>query len=269
MAIKLIAMDIDDTLTTSFNHIPLRNKWAIRRAVRKGVKIVLASGRPTESMMNIAKKLGIDKNGYILSYNGAFVVDLANNKTIHSSALTNDSFHKLLGLSKQHDLYMHTYLGDEIYTERDNEYTRIESNITGFNVNEVNSLAQVVKTDVVKVLMLEHPEKLRNARELIEPQVSENMSVCFSKPYFLEFMQAGTDKGSSLARLADYLGIAQSEVMALGDSDNDISMIKWAGVGVAMGNGKDEVKSVADYVCPTNKHVGVAKTIRKFVLQNN
>lgn len=267
MSIKLIAMDIDDTLIDSKMRISFRNHIAIRRAMKNGVHIALASGRPTKSMLDIAKKLGIEKDGYIISYNGASIIELSTGKTIYSSSLSEDMAHELIDLGKQHGVHLHTYRGDCIITEKDNHYTQIESQITGLVVEEVGSLKDSVNAGVVKVLMLERPERIKEVEAKLKPVLADRLSMCVTKPFFLEFMEHGTDKGSSLSILASHLKLKRDEVMAIGDSYNDIEMIKWAGVGVAMENANDDIKKHAKFVTLSNNKSGVSYAINKFVFK--
>lgn len=266
MNIKLIAMDIDDTLLNTKMKISFFNKLAIRRAVKKGIKIALASGRPTSSMIDIAKKLGIEKTGYIISFNGASIIELSTGKNIYKSAVEKELAHELIDLSRNHDVYIHTYLDNEIVTENVNKYTEIESTITGLPIRKVSSLKDAVNQSVVKLLMLENPEKLRNVESQLKNSMGEKLSMYISKPFFLEFMQLGTDKGNSLSILSDYLNIRQNEVMAIGDSYNDEAMIKWAGIGVAMDNANDDIKKIADHITGHHNYSGVAEAIKKFAL---
>ncbi|HBD93266.1 MAG: hypothetical protein A2015_15235 [Spirochaetes bacterium GWF1_31_7] len=264
MPIKLIAMDIDDTLLNNKMKITFRNRLAIKRAAKKGIHIALASGRPTGSMIEIAKQLGIEKTGYIISFNGASILELSTGKNLYQSAVNKELAHELIDLSKEHDVYIHTYLDNHIITEKRNKYTEIESEITGLSIREVSSLKDMVTQSVVKLLMLENPDRLKIVESQLKSRIGDRLSMYISKPFFLEFMGAGTDKGNSLSILADILNIKQNEVMAIGDSYNDQAMIEWAGVGVAMDNANADIKKIADHITGHHNKSGVAEAINKF-----
>ena len=132
---------------------------------------------------------------------------------------------------------------------------------------EINNLKEAVQQPVVKVLMVENPEHLQTVESKLKQQLEGQLSVMRSKPFFLEFTEAGVTKGTSLNQLIQKLGIKREEVIAMGDSYNDQAMIEFAGLGVAMGNAPDDIKEIANYVTDTNMNDGVAKVVEKFVLK--
>ncbi|MWV42449.1 Cof-type HAD-IIB family hydrolase [Paenibacillus sp. HJL G12] len=267
MKYKMIVLDLDDTLLRDDQSISPRTKEALMTAQKEGVKVVLASGRPTFGMKEIAKELELEKFGsFILSFNGAKIINCRTGEEIFSSTLSVDTVQQLFEISQREKLSMLTYLGDHIVTEDRNEYTDIESGLTGMSIREVDSFVQAVQEPVVKVLMVDAPEKVVEAEKKLQEELAGELSVMRSKPFFLEFTEAGVDKGTSLHQLIRHLGILQEEVIAMGDSFNDLAMIRFAGLGVAMGNARDEIKDAADYVTDTNMNDGVAKVIEKFVL---
>jgi Cof subfamily protein (haloacid dehalogenase superfamily) len=268
MAYKMIVLDLDDTLLRDDNTISARTKQALMDAQEMGVKVVLASGRPTYAMRKIAEELRLEEYGsFILSFNGAKIINCKTNEELFSSTLSPETAHRLYDLSRQEDVWIHTYVGDVIVTEAANPFTTIESNITGLPVVEVDSFIEAVTEPVVKVLMLEEPERLAEVEKKLQQELAGELSVMRSKPFFLEFTEAGVTKGTSLNYLIQKLGIKREEVIAMGDSYNDLAMIEFAGLGVAMGNAPDDIKEKADYVTDTNMNDGVAKAVEEFVLK--
>jgi Cof subfamily protein (haloacid dehalogenase superfamily) len=152
-------------------------------------------------------------------------------------------------------------------TEAGNQYTNIEAEITGLEIFEVDSLVDAVQEPVVKVLMLEDETKLAVVERKLQQELAGQLSVMRSKPYFLEFTEAGVTKGTSLNHLIGQLGIEREEVIAMGDSYNDLAMIEFAGLGVAMGNAPADIQEKADYVTDTNMNDGVAKVVETFILK--
>lgn len=268
MKYKLIVMDMDDTLLRDDHTISDENKKAIKKAQENGVKVILASGRPTFAIRDYAKQLELDKYGsYILSYNGAVITDCSTDQNIFERSLTKETAHKLYDLSREHNVHIHTYVNDDIVTEEANEYTEIERVITGMKVKTIDDFKQVVSGNVIKVLMLEEPEYLKKVEEKLKPKVADQLNMTISKPFFLEFMDKEVDKSTSLARLIDKINIKKEEVIAIGDSYNDLGMIKFAGLGVCVENAPEDIKTYADYVTASNMDHGVAKTIEKFVFE--
>jgi len=267
MSYKMIVLDLDDTLLQDDHTISPRTKQSLMDAQKAGVKVVLASGRPTSAMYEIADELELKKYGsFILSFNGAKITNCQTGEELFSSTLSPETAHRLYNLSRREDVFIHTYVGDLIVTEAGNQYTNIEAEITGLDVFEVDSFIESVNEPVVKVLMVDAPEKLVEVESKLQQELAEELSVMRSKPFFLEFTEKGVTKGTSLNHLIGQLGITREEVIAIGDSYNDLAMIEFAGLGVAMGNAPQDIKEKANYVTDTNMNDGVAKVVEKFVL---
>lgn len=268
MTYKMIVLDLDDTLLRDDHTISPRTKVALMTAQEQGVKVVLASGRPTFGMRNVAKELRLEEYGsFILSFNGAKIINCKTSEEIFSSTLSPEIVHNLFEISKTEDVWIHTYIGDDIVTEENNPYTEIEGDITGMSIVVVDDFKNAVKEPVVKVLMNKEAERLVVVEKKLQKQLEGQLSVMRSKPFFLEFTEAGVTKGTSLNKLIQKLGIKREEVIAMGDSYNDQAMIEFAGLGVAMGNAPDDIKEIANYVTDTNMNDGVAKVVEKFVLK--
>jgi len=268
MKYKMIVLDLDDTLLRDDQTISPRTRQALMDAQDTGVKVVLASGRPTYGMRKIAEELRLkDYGSFILSFNGAKIIDCKTEKEHFSSTLSPDRVRSLYELSQRENVLIHTYMGDQIITETANKFTEIEGELTGMKIEVVDSFKEAVNEPVVKALMLAEPDRLKVVEEKLQKELKGELSVMRSKPYFLEFTEAGVTKGTSLNHLIQTLGIQREEVIALGDSYNDQTMIEFAGLGVAMGNAPEDIKKCADYVTDTNMNDGVAKVVEKFVLQ--
>lgn len=270
MTYKMIVLDLDDTLLRDDQTISKRTKVALMDAQEKGVKVVLASGRPTFGMTKIAEELSLAQYGsFILSFNGGKIINCHSNEELFSSTLSLENVKRIYDLSCREDVFIHTYVGDEIITEAENPYTTIEAKLTGLPIKVVPSFIGGVPEPVVKILMVDNSDKLKQVEEKLQAELAEEFSVMRSKPYFLEFTEKGVTKGTSLDHLIQACGIKREEVIAIGDSYNDQAMIEFAGLGVAMGNSPDDIKEIADYVTDTNMNDGVAKVVDKFVLNNS
>jgi len=267
MTYKMIVLDLDDTLLTSDHTISPRTKEALLAAQRRGKKVVLASGRPTFAMLDLAKELELARYGsYILSFNGASIIDCKTNESLFLSTLSPETVHRLDDLSKRDGVYIHTYVGHEILTEEPNEYTTLEGQLTGMEIIPVADFKAAIQTPVVKCLMMAEETHLARVEQTLQQELAGELAVARSKPFFLEFTEDGVTKGTSLALLSEKLGIAQEEVIACGDGNNDLSMIEWAGLGVAMANAADTVKEKAQYMTASNDEDGVALVVEKFMM---
>jgi len=264
---KMIVLDLDDTLLNDDHIISQKNKDALMTAQELGVKLVLASGRPTNGMLAIAKELQLDKYGsFILSYNGSKIIHADTHEEIFNSTISKDMVHRLYDLSKREGVSILTYKNETILIEETNEYADIEANITGLPLNLVEKFKDSVTEPVVKAMMLGHPDNLVDVEQVLAKEVGSEVSVFRSKPFFLEFTALNVTKGTSLHQLTEKLGITREEVIAVGDSYNDITMLEFAGLGVAMGNAPDAIKEIANHVTETNNNDGVAKVVEDFIL---
>ncbi|WP_227394693.1 Cof-type HAD-IIB family hydrolase [Jeotgalibacillus aurantiacus] len=267
MTYKMIVLDMDDTLLQDDHTISDRTKQALLQAQKQGVKVVLASGRPTYAMWDTARELELaDYGSYILSFNGANIYNAKTKELLFKSTLSPETVHRLYDLSKRENVGIQTYVGDAIVTEQDNPYTQIEADITGLPVEIVEDFKAAVQEPVVKVLMLEEGPFLAEVEKTLKKELEGELAVYRSKPYFLEFTEDGVTKGSSLSQLIEKLGIKREEVIACGDSYNDLEMIKFAGLGVAMGNAPEDIRAAADFVTESNMNHGVAHVVEKFIL---
>lgn len=268
MTYKMIVLDLDDTLLRDDLTISPRTRQSLMEAQEAGVKVVLASGRPTSAMLAIAEELRLkDYGSFILSFNGAKITNCQTGEDWFSSTLPIETVHHLYEISRRENVWIHTYVGDTIVTEEGNPYTDIEGDLTKLEVKVVDSFTNAVTEPVVKVLMLQEPSILVKLEEKLQQEFAGSLSIMRSKPFFLEFMEAGITKGTSLNHLIQQLGISGDEVIAIGDSHNDLSMIEFAGLGVAMGNALEEIKAKADFITDTNMNDGVAKVVEEFILK--
>ncbi|GKU82878.1 Cof-type HAD-IIB family hydrolase [Niallia sp. NCCP-28] len=267
MSYKMIVLDMDDTLLRDDHTISNATKQALLEAQELGVKVVLASGRPTYAMVEIAEELKLNDYGsFILSFNGAKITNCQTKEELFSSTLPIETVQKLYDISKRENVWIHTYVDNTIVTEENNPFTEIEAQITGLPIDTVADFKEAISKPVVKVLMVQEESHLKKTEALLQVELQNQLSVMRSKPYFLEFTERGVTKGTSLAFLIEKLGIKREEVIAMGDSYNDLAMIEFAGLGVAMGNAPDDIKKIADYTTDTNNNDGVAKVVEQFIL---
>lgn len=267
---KAIAMDLDDTLLTSDLQISNETKNTLLKCQKDGISVILASGRPIYAIEKYAKELELEKyNGYIVGFNGAAVKDCHTGQLIMQKNLPTNYIQELYDLSIENKVYIHTYVGDEIITPRNNPYTEIEGKLTGMPIKEVSDFVKSINQEVVKVLMLENPEYLKTVYDKLSSDLGHRLSLTISKPYFLEIMDMGIEKGIALTHICNKLGINKESLIAFGDSYNDLSMLKNAGLGIAMGNAQVDVKKQSDYVTDGNNEDGIANALLRFVYKEN
>lgn len=266
MKYKLIALDLDGTLKNSNNEVTEKTKKALIQAQKLGIKIVLASGRPTPGLRHEAESLELEKyEGYLLSFNGARVVDVKTKETIYEQTLTIEEAKKAYDRSQNYDLACITYEDDIIVGEDiDYKYVAWEAKINDIQRKQVN-FKENLKDPIHKVLLSGDPDYVGSIIDEFKEPFGDSLSIYRSAPFFIEIMAKGIDKAVSLDRLAKSLGIKQEEVMAFGDGYNDLSMIEYAGLGVAMANAVDGVKEKANEITLSNNDDGIAYTLSKYI----
>lgn len=268
MDYKLLVLDIDGTLTNSKKEITPRVFDALKKAQEKGVKIVLASGRPTYGIVPVAKQLELEKNGgYILSFNGGKIINAETNEVIYQKTLPEEMPALLYDLAQEYKVNIMTYLDETIITPKaEDKYVEIESRINKMKVRQVEDFKSFVNFPVTKCLMVEDGDYLAGVEQKVKARVGETLSVLRSEPFFLEVMPKNIDKAYSLGKLLEHMGLTKEEMIACGDGFNDRSMIEFAGLGVAMANAQEPVKAVADLVTVSNDEDGVAVVVEEYIL---
>lgn len=269
MEYKLIALDIDGTLTNSKKEITPRTRHALLDAQNQGKKIILASGRHPVGIYPIAKDLMLDRyGGYIMAFNGGKIINCATNETVVSKLFPLEYLADIVGVLKPSNITINTYDDKKIISDsKVNDYSYVEKEIMKTDMLVVDDFVSAVKFDINKILLAGEPDEIDRYKEILSNRYDGLLDIYKSAPYFLEIMPFGVTKGSMLPLLIDKLGISRSELVAFGDNYNDMTMIGYSGLGVAMANGEPEVKKIADYVCESNDDDGIAKTLEKFILR--
>lgn len=263
---KMLVLDLDDTLLTDDYRISERNKEMLLLAQQKGVKVVLASGRPTPAMMRYAYELQLDTyDSYMVSFNGAVVTSIKSGQNIFETALTPAEIHSLYDYSLTKKVHILTYSPQGVVSETDSEYIDVELVLTGIPHHKVDSFKAEVTYNAAKCILLEHPDYLKTVEKDLK-QLRPDLSVARSKPFFLEVMPKGIDKAASIERLAKMLDIKQDEVVAVGNAGNDLSMVKYAGLGVWVDNVEPDLRHEADLIVSSNNNDGVAELVERFIL---
>lgn len=267
---KLVALDIDGTLVDDQKRLLPTSVSAILEIEQMGVKVVLASGRPTYGIRAIAKTLRLDEyGGYILSYNGGKLTSVGDGKILARRAIPRELLTVLYERVKEiPDLAMFSYDHNEIITETpDNELVLQEQVVNGnMPIRKVEHLLRAMERDPLKVAVVGNNNLLYQLKEEMEQHYGDRLNFFNTFDQFMDVAPSGVDKGSTLEFLLEELGLKHEELIAVGDSHNDLSMIQVAGLGVAMANATEAVKRVADYVTTSNNADGIAHLLNKYIL---
>lgn len=268
MKYKMIATDLDDTLLNSQGKVSAKDKEAIMKAQDSGVLFVLASGRPTYAMRDLATELKLDKyESYILSYNGSIITNCKSNKNILEETLTKEDIHTLYDFSRKNNVEIITYLNDTIISEDYSSYIEVEVELTKMPFEKVKNFKATVDTDCVKCILLGEPTYLKKVEEKLKNELGSKFSIAISKPFFLEVTKLNVDKGSSLLKLAEKLSIKKEEIIVVGDSYNDLPMLKVAGLPACVDNAKSEIKEICRFISTSNNNNGMANLIENLILK--
>jgi Cof subfamily protein (haloacid dehalogenase superfamily) len=265
----MIALDLDDTLLRSDLSISYRTRNAIKRAEAAGIVVVLASGRIPAAMERFARLLGMHKRaGYLICNNGTIIQESNTGKTVYEVRIPVKTALIAFDLASAEGFPVQLYDDDIMYVSKPNEFADYDQKITGLRQVVVENFRDMVAEGCYKLLIPGDPMILRPLELLLRTYIGDDATLFTSKPYFLELLPPKTDKGTALEKVAEKLGIHREAVLAIGDSMNDEAMIRWAGVGVAMLNADERIKSIAALVTErSNDDDGVADVIDHYVLR--
>ena len=275
--IKVIIMDVDGTLTNSQKKVTEKTKNALIKAQELGAILILASGRPTSGLVDLARELQMDKNnGILVSFNGSKVIDCQSNKVLFNETMSVEEGQAVLEHMKNFDVKPMIDKGDYMYVNDVFNNTvnyngapfniiQYESRGGKFKLCEKDDLAEFADYPLNKILTAGDPEYLQaNYKEMMEP-FKDSLSCMFTAAFYFEFTAKGIDKAKALDTVLIHMGYKKEEMIAFGDGHNDASMVKYAGIGVAMENAVDDLKAIADEVTLSNEEDGIAYTLSKYI----
>jgi Cof subfamily protein (haloacid dehalogenase superfamily) len=267
-AIRILAIDLDDTLLRSDLSISFRTRNTIKRAEAAGVVVVLASGRIPAAMERFARLLGLHKRpGFLICNNGTMIQESHTGNLIADIQLPPATALTVYDLAAAEGFSVQIYEDDILYISQANEFADYDQKLTGLRQVVVENFRGMVEAGCHKLLIPGDPMILRPLESLLRTYIGADATIFTSKPYFLEILPPHTDKGTALAVVAEKLQVPREAVLAIGDSMNDEAMIRWAGVGVAMVNGDDRIKDIAEFISEKNNNDdGVAEIIERYIL---
>lgn len=267
MSKKVLVLDIDGTLTNSKKQITEKTKRRIQEIMTKGHKVILASGRPTPGMKRYENELELKKyHGYLLSYNGGKIVDCADGQVIYQRILPANIPGELYSYAKEKGCGLISYEKEVVISAFEpDEYVELEAGINGLEIKKVDDFDKYIDFDVNKCLLTAPDEKAALIEKELQEKYGEELSIYRSEPFFIEVMPKNVDKAASLDHMLEKIGKNREDTICCGDGFNDISMIKYGHIGVAMGNAQQKVKEAADYITGTNDEDGLIEVIDKFI----
>lgn len=268
--VKLIALDLDDTLLNSEREITQDNVDALNECVKKGIYVVLCSGRAEDAILPFIKRLGIgneEYGRYLIAINGCSVFDLHTNEQIFCQKVESDILVKTNEIAEEWGLKSEVYTPDTIYYEEETKWTKLDVDLCGLKGKVVSNYKEFIKQGFTKMLVPGEPEILLKLQDKLRKEFGERAVIFTSKPYFLEILPPNCGKGEAILYLAKKIGLPADTIMAFGDSMNDESMIRLCKYGVCMKNGLEAIKTISDYVTEfDNNNGGIAHFLRTYVL---
>ncbi|WP_101543179.1 Cof-type HAD-IIB family hydrolase [Bacteroides cutis] len=269
MKYKLLVLDVDGTLLNNAREISNRTLAALLKVQQMGVRIVLASGRPTYGLMPLAKTLELGNyGGFILSYNGCQIIKAQNGEILFERRINPEMLPYLEKKARKNNFAIFTYHDDIIITDTpENEYIISEAVLNNQKIIKEDEFSTAVDFPPCKCMLVSNDEEaLIVLEDHWRRQLNGTLDVFRSEPYFLEVVPCGIDKANTLGALMEKLNIKREEVIAIGDGVCDVTMLQLAGMGIAMGHSQDSVKVCADYVTASNEEDGVAQAVEKMIL---
>lgn len=267
MAYEIIALDLDGTLLDSNKEITKATKQAITSIMEAGKKVVLASGRPTKGMIPIIEELGLSQyESYVISYNGSRITNCKTGEHVYNATIPCEFLYDSVDVAERYDMDLVTYDEKHIYCNRTpNDYTTYELKAEQMGLVLAEDLRHVIDFPVNKCMFVGDPKIAVEAERVLLEQYGDVYSIYRSEPFFVEVMPKDTDKATALERLLNHLGLTREQLICCGDGYNDIPMIEYGGLGVAMANAREEVKAKADFITLSNDEDGLKHVIETYM----
>ena len=269
MKYKLLVLDVDGTLLNDEREISKRTLAALLKVQQMGVRIVLASGRPTYGLMPLAKTLELGNyGGFVLSYNGCQIIKAQNGEILFERRINPEMLPYLEKKARKNGLAIFTYHNDTLITDSpDNEYIKNEALRNNLKIIKEDEFSTAIDFAPCKCMLVSDKEEaLIELEQHWEKRLAGTLDAFRSEPYFLEVVPCGVNKANTLGALLEHLEVTREEAIAVGDGVCDVTMLQLAGMGIAMGHSQDSVKVCADYVTASNEEDGVALAVEKLIL---
>ena len=263
--VRMICLDVDGTLLNGQKRLSVRAIEAADEARKKGIKVVIATARPPRTTIEIYNHLKL--NTHQINYNGALIQHPEFSKPLHHEPLTPDLAYAICSVARKTDdqCVIALEVLDKWFTDRDDPTLVTETSKT-HKPDFIGPLLEHLRSPVTKLLVMAPPKRMAIIRKVLVDRYQKSANLITTEAHLTQISARRADKAYGVRKLCEKYNIDRTQVLAIGDGQNDMRMLHFAGVGVAMGNATDEVKAVADVVGPTNDEDGVAETIQKYAL---
>lgn len=266
MGYKLMAVDVDGTLLDSKGVLTQKTQEAIKQGVESGLVFVISSGRPIQGVEQLNRKLNLDLP--FITYNGAMVVMGKSKEILYEQKLSQKDAKSIIELGEKYKTTVIVWRDNKLFVNEINENSKRYGELTETEPILINDMEEITENGVTKILWFDEVDSIEKYQAEVGELLSTEINYHTSQPWFLEFVHKKASKAIAMEKIGEYYGIEQCEMIAVGDGFNDLSMIEYAGLGVAMGNSREEIKKKANYVTLSNDEDGVAHVIYKFVLNH-
>lgn len=269
---KALFLDMDGTTLNDAHQMPEANIRALERAARAGHEVIVTTGRPLASARLLYENYRLGEIGcrYMIAYNGGMVLDMKTGEVLYQKTLPLEHLRTLMAGARDQGLYLQTYVGDFVLSEREDENLAHYTSKTGMKAKVVPDLTEFLSEEPCKALAIDvhSPEPLKKFMDRMADWASDKVDMYLSSREYLEIVPKGISKGNALRDFCARIGIPVEHSVAAGDETNDIDMLKAAGVGCAVKNAQPEVKAAADYVTERdNNQAAVEEIVERFLLR--
>jgi Cof subfamily protein (haloacid dehalogenase superfamily) len=265
MAIKLVAVDMDDTLLDGTLEVSQRTREAINKAHEQGVSVTIATGRMFSSTLPYALELNIKTP--IITYNGGMIRSAFTKEILFHKTIVPEIANQIVAFFHEKGWYLQSHINDVLYVVEHSEKAKYYEKIAGVQAVPIGEQFYSMSHEPTKMLAIAEPHQILEIQKMIHAEFGKEVYAATSKSNYLEMMHPSVNKGYALELLAQSMKLSRDEVMAIGDSNNDIPMLEYAGLGVAMGNSTDKIKAVAQAVTGHHNEHGVAQAIEEYILK--
>lgn len=262
---KLLAVDIDGTLTRPDGSVSERTISAVRHCMEQGMHLCIASGRPPQGIFPIAKLLGMDEyGGYIIAFNGGLLLDYARDEVLYTASLPDEAVPIAVECGRRPGHTILTYTDKEMLTEDASDpYVLVSHVRNGLPLRQVSDFLTDAPRPLPKCIISGDPETMPDLQREVSARLYGIADAFLSDAFFLEIVRKGVDKAEALSRLLSHLGLSHEQLIAAGDGHNDMGMIRLAALGIAMANAHPDVRKVADIVAPPAAEDGLAQVLEE------
>lgn len=263
---KLLALDIDGTLLRSDGQVDPSTIEVIKK-IKDAVMVTISTGRPIQGVNEFIDLLDLDAP--MITYNGGMIIDSKTDEVLFSQQMKGLDAKQVLELGINYDTTMIIWSDNKLYSNRINDYVNNYKKLSGLEPIVLNEFDEVIKQGITKILWVNEPEMLETYQLEIASKVNESVTYCTSKAHLLEFFDSNVSKAKALEFLGHRYNIKREEMMAIGDGNNDIDMIDYVGMGVAMANATDRVKAVANHITTSNDQKGISMAVHQLIIDKN